>query len=236
MFLLDYGKHVMRCFKGIYFLFVPLLCWIPSDACFLVRVEQRWHLQRLFRTQPGSLPICCAWETSLEEGEDWHLFDCIWCLRSYTELPSTCLSVQSPQLFLLLLLLPDPSGVCVTGMWFGSSVIVTQETCKDSGYWLRSSLRQDLNWYLVGALETISKRDGWVTQLHRSVLVSDLKFPFYTPGVHCNFLSSVLPKRALMVQSMDESVSLGFSPAFAHLLSCSLELCTGTLWIHYLYL
>ena len=78
--------------------------------------------------------ICCTWETSLEEGKDWQLFDCIWCLRSYTELPSTCLSVQSPQLLLLLLLLPDPSGVCVTGMWFGSSVIVTQETCKDSGY------------------------------------------------------------------------------------------------------
>ena len=149
MFLLDYGKHVMRCFKGIYFLFVPLLCWIPSDACFLVHVEQRWHLQRLFRTQPGSLPICCAWETSLEEGEDWHLFDCIWCLRSYTELPSTCLSVQSPQLLLLLLLLPDPSGVCVTGMWFGSSVIVTQETCKDSGYWLRSSLRTWIDILLV---------------------------------------------------------------------------------------
>ena len=225
----------MRCFKGIYFLFVPLLCWISLDACFLVRVEQCWHLQRLFQTQPGSLPVCCTWETSLEEGEDWQLFDCVWCLRSYTELPSTCLSVQSPQLFLLLLL-PHASGVCVTGMWFGSSVIVTQETCKDSGYWMRSSFRQDLNWYLVGALETISMKDGWITQLHRSVLVSDLKFPFYPPGVHCNFLSSVLPKRALMVQSMYESVSLGFSPAFAQLLSCSLELCAGTLWIHYLYL
>lgn len=57
-------------------------------------------------------------------------------------------------------ILPHPSGVCVTAMWFGSSVIVTQETCKDSGYWLRSSLRQDLNWYLVGALKTISKRYG----------------------------------------------------------------------------
>ena len=87
-------------------------------------------------------------------------FDCIWCLRSYKELPSTCLPVQSPQLFLLLLLLPHPSGVCVTGIWFGSSVIVAQETCKDSGHWLRSSLRQDLNWDLIGALETISKRDG----------------------------------------------------------------------------
>ncbi|XP_052512820.1 zinc finger protein 69 homolog B-like [Budorcas taxicolor] len=107
---------------------------LSVDACFLVRVEQHWHLQRLFRPQPGSLPVCCTWETSLEEGEDWKLFDCIWCLRSYTELPSTCLPVQSPQLFLLLLLLPHPSGVCVTGMWFGSSVIVTQETCKDSGY------------------------------------------------------------------------------------------------------
>ena len=168
--------------------------------------------------------------------ELWCWFDCIWCLRSYKELPSTCLPVQSPQLFLLLLLLPHPSGVCVTGIWFGSSVIVAQETCKDSGHWLRSSLRQDLNWDLIGALETISKRDGWVTQLHRSVLVSDLKFPFYTPGVHCNFLSSVLPKWALVVQSMYESVSLGFSPAFAHLLSCSMELCTGTLWIHYFYL
>ena len=93
--------------------------------------------------------ICCTWETSLEEGKDWQLFDCIWCLRSYTELPSTCLPVQSPQLFLLLLLLPDPSGVCVTGMWFGSSVIVTQETCKDSGYWLRSSLRTWIDILLV---------------------------------------------------------------------------------------
>ena len=103
------------------------------------------------------------------------------------------------------------------------------------GQWiLRSSLRQDLSWYLVGTLEMISKRDGWVTQ--PSVLVSDLKFPFYTPRVHCNFLSSVLPKWALVVQSMSESVSLGVSPAFAHLLSCSMELCTGTLWIHYLYL
>ena len=59
--------------------------------------------------------------------------------------------------------------------------------------------------------------------------MSDLKSPFYTPGVDCNFLSSVVPKWALMVQSMDESVSLGFSPAFAHLLSYSMELCTGTL-------
>ena len=59
--------------------------------------------------------------------------------------------------------------------------------------------------------------------------MSDLKFPFYTPGVRCNFLSSVLPKWALMVQSMSESVSLGVSPAFAHLLSCSMESCTGTL-------
>ena len=125
----------MRCFKAICFLFVPLLSWIPSDACFLVRVEHHWHLQRLFWTQPGSLPICCTWETSLEEGEDWQLFDRIWCLRSYTELPSTCLPVQNPQLFLLLLVLPQPSGMCVTGMWFGSSVIVTQEACKDSGLW-----------------------------------------------------------------------------------------------------
>ena len=179
----------MRCFKGIYFLFVPLLCWIPSDACFLVHVEQRWHLQRLFRTQPGSLPICCTWETSLEEGKDWQLFDCIWCLRSYTELPSTCLPVQSPQLFLLLLLLPDPSGVCVTGMWFGSSVIVTQETCKDSAHW---GPLLDRTW--IDVLLVPWEQFPRVTQLHGSVLVSDLKFPFYTPGVHCNFLSSILPK------------------------------------------
>ena len=109
---------------------------LDSIRCLLFGpVEQRWHLQRLFRTQAGSLPICCTWETSLEEGEDWQLFNCIWCLRSYTELPSTCLPVQNPQLFLLLLILPQPSGVCVTGMWFGSSMIVTQETCKDSGHW-----------------------------------------------------------------------------------------------------
>ena len=123
---------------------------LDSIGCLIFGpIEQRWHLQRLFWTQAGSLPICCTWETSLEEGKDWQLFDCIWCLRSYTELPSTCLSVQSPQLFLLLLLLPRPSGVCVTGMWFGSSVIVTQETCKDSGYWLRSSLRTWIDILLV---------------------------------------------------------------------------------------
>ena len=70
-----------------------------------------------------------------KKGREWPILDCIWCLRSYTELPSTCLPVQNPQLFLLLLLLPQPSGVCVTGMWFASSVIVTQEACKDSGLW-----------------------------------------------------------------------------------------------------
>ena len=46
MLLLDYGKHVMRCFKGIYFLFVPLLCWIPSNACFLVRVKLSTNTSR----------------------------------------------------------------------------------------------------------------------------------------------------------------------------------------------
>ena len=123
-----------------------------------------------------------------KKGKDWQLFDCIWCLRPYTELPSTCLPVQSPQLFLLWLLLPHPSGVCVTGMRFGSSVIVTQETWKDSGHW---GPLLDRTW--TDVLLVPWKPFPGVRQLHRSVLASDLKFPFYTPGVHCNFLSSVLP-------------------------------------------
>ena len=65
--------------------------------------------------------------------------------------------------------------------------------------------------------------------------MSDLKFPFYTPGVHGNFLSSVLPKWTLVVQSMYESVSLGFSPAFAHYFhvpwSCVQESCESTTFI-----
>ena len=43
---------------------------LDSIGCLLFGpIEQRWHLQRLFWTQPGSLPICCTWETSLEEGK-----------------------------------------------------------------------------------------------------------------------------------------------------------------------
>ena len=86
------------------------------------------------------------------------------------------------------LLLPHPSGVCVTGMRFGSSVIVSQETWKDSGHW---GPLLDRTW--TDVLLVPWKPFPGVRQLHRSVLASDLKFPFYTPGVHCNILSSVLP-------------------------------------------
>ena len=78
--------------------------------------------------------------------------------------------------------LPYSSAVCVTGMRFGSSVIVTQETWKDSGHW---GPLLDRTW--IDVLLVPWKPFRGVRQLHWSVLASDLKFPFYTPGVHCNF-------------------------------------------------
>ena len=159
MLLLDFGEHVMRCFKGIYFLFVPLLCWIPSNACFLVRVEERWHLQRLFRAQPVSLPICCTWETSLEEGKRmanlWlHLVSQILHRAAFNL--SSCSEPSAVPV--VTAFTTTFTGVC------NRNVVWIFCDCNSGnlqGQWiLRSSLRQDLNWYLVGALKTISKRYG----------------------------------------------------------------------------
>ena len=102
-----------------------------------------------------------------KKGKDWQLFDCIWCFRSYTELSSTCLLVQSPQLFLLLTsFVTSFRGVCNrNAVW----IFCDCNSGNLEGQWtLRSSLGQDLNWCVVGALETIS-RSKTVTQVSSCV-------------------------------------------------------------------
>ena len=61
-------------------------------------------------------------------GKHWLSFDSIWYLRVSVELSPSLSAYLDPSAISCALLLPCPSGLCVSGKWIGSSLLFLKKT------------------------------------------------------------------------------------------------------------